>query len=234
MQNGKWRRALDAFTDNFFNRLIHIIYAPILTYICLSTENRYVPPALRHSAGDTQNGDSRNDNLGYGGGSGGGGYGNQRQQGNYDNGGGNGFSGGAGFGGRGGDYRSRDQGNYGSNSRWQDNNSGGYQGGGYQGGGGGGGYHGGRGGGGGQSYNRGGSSFYNGDGGGGGGGGGYSDRGGGGGYGAKKNAMGFHGDDRPNPKMEQELFHTNEVQTAGINFDKVRFYMNFLSYSADF
>ena len=210
------------FQGNFINCLTYIVSVSIHQQLSLSlsTENRYVPPALRHSAGETQNGDSRNDNLGYGGGSGGGGYGNQRQQG-YDNGGGNGFSGGAGFGGRGGDYRSRDQGNYGSNSRWQDNNSGGYQGGGYQGGGGGGGYHGGRGGGGGgQSYNRGGSSFYNGDGGGGGGGGGgYNDRGGG--YGAKKNAMGFHGDDRPNPKMEQELFHTNEVQTAGINFDKV-------------
>lgn len=34
--------------------------------------------------------------------------------------------------------------------------------------------------------------------------------------------MGFHGDDRQNPKLEMELFHTNEVQTAGINFDKVR------------
>ena len=25
---------------------------------------------------------------------------------------------------------------------------------------------------------------------------------------------------RPNPRIEQELFHTNEAQTAGINFDK--------------
>jgi len=26
---------------------------------------------------------------------------------------------------------------------------------------------------------------------------------------------------RPNPRIEQELFHTEESQTAGINFDKV-------------
>jgi hypothetical protein len=38
-------------------------------------------------------------------------------------------------------------------------------------------------------------------------------------------SINFHhdiGDERPNPRIEQELFHTNEVQTAGINFDKVR------------
>jgi len=34
------------------------------------------------------------------------------------------------------------------------------------------------------------------------------------------NELGFHGDMRPNPRIEQELFHTNEAQTAGINFDK--------------
>jgi hypothetical protein len=33
--------------------------------------------------------------------------------------------------------------------------------------------------------------------------------------------MGYHGDMRPNPRIEQELFHTGEGQTAGINFDKV-------------
>ena len=54
-------------------------------------------------------------------------------------------------------------------------------------------------------------------GGGGGGGGGGS----GGGYGPKKNSQGYHGDERPNPRTEQELFHKNEAQVAGINFDKV-------------
>ena len=54
-------------------------------------------------------------------------------------------------------------------------------------------------------------------GGGGGGGGGGS----GGGYGPKKNSLGYHGDERPNPRVEQELFHKNEAQVAGINFDKV-------------
>jgi len=32
--------------------------------------------------------------------------------------------------------------------------------------------------------------------------------------------MGFHGDERPNPRLEQELFHTEVTQTQGINFDK--------------
>lgn len=31
----------------------------------------------------------------------------------------------------------------------------------------------------------------------------------------------LQGDMRPNPRIEQELFHTEESQTAGINFDKV-------------
>jgi hypothetical protein len=54
-------------------------------------------------------------------------------------------------------------------------------------------------------------------------GGGNDSRGGSGGYssGARKNEFGFHGDQRPNPRVEQELFHTNEVQSAGINFDRV-------------
>ena len=39
--------------------------------------------------------------------------------------------------------------------------------------------------------------------------------------GPRKNELGFHGDMRPNPRVEQELFHTNEGQTAGINFDRV-------------
>ena len=101
-----------------------------------------------------------------------------------------------------------------------------------------GGYGGGGGGGGGYSDNRGyggrssggygGGGGYSGGGGGGGGGwnssgggGGYSGGGGGGSYGARVNELGFHGDTRPNPKVEQELFHSNDVQSAGINFDKV-------------
>ena len=108
----------------------------------------------------------------------------------------------------------------------QDGGGGGYGGGGggYGGGrDGGGGYGGGRGGGyggGGGGYGGGGGG-YGGGGGGSYGGGGYGGGGyGGGGGGTKKNSMGFHGDERPNARMEQELFHTQEVQTAGINFDK--------------
>jgi len=42
-------------------------------------------------------------------------------------------------------------------------------------------------------------------------------------YGAesRKNELGFHGDTRPNPRVEEELFFKNESQSAGINFDKV-------------
>lgn len=43
------------------------------------------------------------------------------------------------------------------------------------------------------------------------------------GSGPRKNELGFHGDMRPNPRVEQELFHTNESQIAGINFDRVCF-----------
>mmetsp|Transcript_8304 Transcript_8304/g.12386 ORF Transcript_8304/g.12386 Transcript_8304/m.12386 type:complete len:616 (-) Transcript_8304:173-2020(-) len=51
-----------------------------------------------------------------------------------------------------------------------------------------------------------------------GGGGGY--HGGGGGYGPKRNSLGFHGDERPNRRLEQELFDTTDSQSIGINFDK--------------
>lgn len=63
-----------------------------------------------------------------------------------------------------------------------------------------------------------------------GGGGGYGRTSYGGNYGssgsryhsgAKKNELGFHGDMRPNPRVEDELFFKNESQSAGINFDKV-------------
>jgi hypothetical protein len=36
------------------------------------------------------------------------------------------------------------------------------------------------------------------------------------------NELGFHGDMRPNPRIEDEYFFKNESQSAGINFDKVR------------
>ena len=99
-----------------------------------------------------------------------------------------------------------------------------------------------RGGRGGQYYGSVGSGFNNNRGGGFGGGDNYGDRrysggrgsggysggrgGGGGGFsggftsGPKKNELGFHGDMKPNPRIEQELFHSNDTQTAGINFDK--------------
>jgi len=54
--------------------------------------------------------------------------------------------------------------------------------------------------------------------GGGGYGGGYGGGGGrGGGYGAQKNEQGFHGDMRPNARLEQQLFG-QPTQTQGINF----------------
>jgi hypothetical protein len=36
------------------------------------------------------------------------------------------------------------------------------------------------------------------------------------------NELGFHGDMRPNPRIEDEYFFKNESQSAGINFDNVR------------
>lgn len=35
------------------------------------------------------------------------------------------------------------------------------------------------------------------------------------------NALGFHGDERPDPRLEDELFRKGDGQTAGINFNKV-------------
>jgi hypothetical protein len=42
-----------------------------------------------------------------------------------------------------------------------------------------------------------------------------------GGYGSSTNALGFHGEERPNTRLEREIFHTEAAQTKGINFDKV-------------
>ncbi len=41
------------------------------------------------------------------------------------------------------------------------------------------------------------------------------------GYASRVNELGFHGDMRPNPRIEDELFFKNESQSAGINFDNV-------------
>ena len=106
------------------------------------------------------------------------------------------------------------------------------------GGGGGGRYAGGGGRGGGGGGERGGerappttNSRWSGSGGGGGyggGGGGYGDRRGGGGYGggygrrdsAKANERGFHGDMRPDQRLERQLFQREQEQSTGINFDQ--------------
>lgn len=40
-------------------------------------------------------------------------------------------------------------------------------------------------------------------------------------YSHRINEFGFHGDLRPNPRVEDDLFFRNETQSAGINFDKV-------------
>lgn len=67
------------------------------------------------------------------------------------------------------------------------------------------------------------SRWSNVDTGGGGGGGGYrNDRGGGGRFSqnqARRNERGFHGDLRPDPRLERSLFHRDDQQTTGINFD---------------
>ena len=63
---------------------------------------------------------------------------------------------------------------------------------------------------------------------GGGGGGGYGDRRGGGGYGggygrrdsARANERGFHGDMRPDQRLERQLFQREQEQSTGINFDQ--------------
>ena len=92
-----------------------------------------------------------------------------------------------------------------------------YGGGGYGGGGGGGYRGGGRGGGYGGGGGRGG---YGGGGRGYGGGGGGYGGGGGGGSRARTNAQGFHGEERPDKRLEDQLFRKPHAQTTGINFDK--------------
>lgn len=53
------------------------------------------------------------------------------------------------------------------------------------------------------------------------GGGGGGGRYGGGGFGAARtNSLGFHGDDKPNRRLEDQLFNNPDSQQTGINFDK--------------
>jgi hypothetical protein len=45
----------------------------------------------------------------------------------------------------------------------------------------------------------------------------------GGGYGQPRvNSKGFHGDEKPDPRLERELFDKEGHQQTGINFSKVR------------
>jgi ATP-dependent RNA helicase DDX3X len=51
---------------------------------------------------------------------------------------------------------------------------------------------------------------------------GYGDRGGGGSYGSRgprRNERGYHGDTRPDKRLERQLFEKEIQQTTGINFD---------------
>ena len=178
----------------------------------------YVPPHMRQSGGAEQH-DSRQDTRG-----------DSRGGDRSDRGGNRGGQDWANEG-RGGDRGS----NMTANSRWKESGDsdrggsyggdrggyggdrGGYGGdrGGYGGDRGGGGYGGDRGGYGGDRGGYGGDrgGYRGGD-----RGGGYS---GGGGRGtARTNSLGFHGDDRPNRRVEEQLFNNPDSQTAGINFDK--------------
>lgn len=162
---------------------------------------KYVPPHLRNrGGGSSTGGDSfgsdpaptSRSNYGSGGR---GGYDRPhgdygRRQGGYGGRGGGGYNQGGGNGGEPSEPR--------TNSRWDnvDMSREARGGGGYGGGGG-------RGGGYGRGY--------------GGGGGGY--RGGQRG-GPRVNERGFHGDTRPDPRLERQLFDRDDQQTTGINFDR--------------
>ncbi len=181
----------------------------------INTGSKYVPPHLRNQSGGdpSSNGDggpnSNNNNdynrggrgggyrdsgrVGYGDrrGGGGGGYGGDRR---------GGYGGGGGYDGRssrkdygGGPGPSSGDGPPSTNSRWNNIDLGA------------------------SSRDE---SRYGGGGGGrgyGGGGGGY--RGGGYGRGPRVNERGFHGDMRPDPRLERSLFDREDKQTTGINFD---------------
>ena len=165
-----------------------------------STGGKYVPPHLRNSQG----GGSR------------GGGGPSQDSGPRDSGSRGGYDDR-----RGGGYNDRRGGGGGYNDRRGGGSRGGYDdrrgGGGYNDRRGGGGY----GDGGGPAPTN--SRWSNADSGG--GGGGYRDRGGyggGGGYrrdGARRNERGFHGDMKPDQRLERQLFGRDDQQTTGINFD---------------
>mmetsp|Transcript_589 Transcript_589/g.1395 ORF Transcript_589/g.1395 Transcript_589/m.1395 type:complete len:653 (+) Transcript_589:85-2043(+) len=167
--------------------------------------SKYVPPHLRNAQGG--GGSSSSGPSGGGGGGGGRSYGGggAGYGGGSRGGGGGGYGGGGSYGGGGGggDYGGGGGGGgpppQQSNSRWSNVDQGG----------GGGGY-----GGGGGGYGGGGGGRY-----GGGGGGSY-----GGGYGrrneARVNERGFHGDLKPDERLERTLFNREQEQTTGINFDR--------------
>eukprot|EP00579_Thalassiosira_antarctica_P006331 CAMPEP_0201881772 /NCGR_PEP_ID=MMETSP0902-20130614/11962_1 /ASSEMBLY_ACC=CAM_ASM_000551 /TAXON_ID=420261 /ORGANISM="Thalassiosira antarctica, Strain CCMP982" /LENGTH=625 /DNA_ID=CAMNT_0048410037 /DNA_START=36 /DNA_END=1909 /DNA_ORIENTATION=- len=170
--------------------------------------SKYVPPHLRNQAGGGQQDSSPAPAPPSSGGGGGGGPppgGPSPGRGGYDRrggGGGGGYQGGGGGGG----YDRRGGG--GGGDRRSDQGGGGFGG-----GGGGGGYQPqansrwAGGGGGGDGDRRGGGSGY--------GGGGY----GGGGGGGRRNEKGFHGDVRPDKRLEKQLFEKEFQQVTGINFD---------------
>ena len=162
----------------------------------MATGSKYVPPHLRNS--QSNGGDSGSSRpSGGGGGGGGGGYNNDRR-GNYDNRrsygddrrGGFGDDRRGGYGGDRGSYNRDDGAPAPTNSRWNNVDRGG-DGDGQRGGGG-----------------RGGGEYR-----GGGGGGGYSRNS------ARTNSRGYHGDIDPDPRLERTLFHKDDHQTTGINFD---------------
>ena len=194
--------------------------------IGMNEDKKYVPPQLRGGAGDARDGaDNGFDNRG-GGGRGYGRGGPSHFEGRPNLGGGGWDSGDHGGGGRG----------YGGGGRGYGGGRDHHRGGGDHGGrGGGGGDYGGSGFGGpsypsyggGHSYGGGGygghhqNQRWSGDGAAQGGGRSFASRderfyGGG----PVTNALGFHGDMKANARVEQELFHTIESQSAGINFDK--------------
>ena len=183
------------------NSSLTLIQKPIVTLsithsFVSSLGSKYVPPHLRNSRGSVSGASTASNSDNYGGASpsrGGSSYGGGDRRGSsYSRGGGDRRSSGYGGGG-GGEPR--------QNSRWNNVNEGG--------GGGGGGY--GRGGGSGYGGDRRGSSYS-----------GYGGGGGGGGYGRgppPRNERGFHGDMRPDKRLERQLFEKEIQQTAGINFD---------------
>ena len=198
------------FCFSLFEVCFYISYCISLQYLILTfifiESNRYVPPPLRSGSSSGPPGPSEGGNRPYS---------SNTYDGRYTN-SGRGASGGGRYN-NSGDYRN----NYGGNM----NNNRGWGGGGGDNFGYGGGYNDSSGRGwGGDSRSYGQNSY-----GGGGNQGGFYGGGGGGYGGPRTNELGFHGDEKPNPRVENELFHTNDTQTTGINFDKVR-YFNFYYY----